>query len=76
MLNNKELAEILQQEMSPPAKVLKIGMILAGGVDLNIYTIGHRVKMHPAEIHLGFSELKIKKQIIQGQQKDTVTVRR
>ena len=76
MLNNKELADIMQQEMSPSAKLLKIGLILAGGVDLNVYTIGHKVGMHPSEIHIGLTELKMRKQIDKGQNKDTVTVRR
>ena len=57
MLNNKDLVDILKEEMSPSAKLLKVGMILAGGVNLNIYTVGYRLKMHPGEIHQALSEL-------------------
>lgn len=76
MLNNKELAEILKEEMSPSAKLLKVGMILAGGIDLNVYTVGYRMKMHPAEIHQGLSELKHRKAVQPGGNKETISVRR
>lgn len=76
MLNNKDLVDILKEEMSPAAKMLKVGMILAGGVNLNIYTVGYRLKMHPAEIHQALVELKHRKAIEQGMERDTVTVRR
>lgn len=76
VLSNKELAEILKEEMSPSAKLLKVGMILAGGIDLNIYTVGYRMKMHPAEIHQGLTELKHRKAVQPGENKETITVRR
>lgn len=76
MLNNKDLVDILKEEMSPSAKLLKVGMILAGGVNLNIYTVGYRLKMHPGEIHQALSELKHHKSIEPGQERDTINVRR
>ncbi|QDP58229.1 MAG: hypothetical protein Unbinned1446contig1004_16 [Prokaryotic dsDNA virus sp.] len=76
MLNNKDLVDILKEEMSPSAKLLKVGMILAGGVNLNIYTVGHRLKMHAGEIHQALSELRHHRSIEPGQQRDTVNIRR
>ena len=76
MLSNKELVDILKEEMSPAAKMLKVGMILAGGVNLNIYTVGYRLKMHPAEIHHALVELRHRNVLEAGGSRDTVTVRR
>jgi hypothetical protein len=66
MLNNKDLVDILKEEMSPSAKL----------VNLNIYTVGYRLKMHPGEIHQALSELKHHKSVEPGQERDTINVRR
>ena len=76
MLPVKELKGILTEEMSPEAKILKLGIILGGGIDINPYQVGHNLKMHPAEVHSGLTELKHRKEIIPGTNRDTVNIRR
>lgn len=76
MLPTKELKGILTEEMSPEAKILKLGIILGGGIDINPYQIGHHLKMHPAEVHSGLTELKHRKEIAPGTSRDTVNIRR
>jgi len=72
----KELKGILGEEMSPEAKILKLGIILSGGIDINPYQVGYAMKMHPAEVHAGFTELKHRKDVLRGTQRDTVHIRR
>lgn len=76
LLSTKELKNILSEEMSPSGKLLRIGIILSGGIEVNPYTVGYALKMHPAEVHHGFSELKHKKIISPGNHRDTVTITR
>ena len=74
MLNNSELKDILQEEMSPAGKILKIGLILSGGVNVNPYQIGANCRMHAAETHQAIVELRHRKGVERGVAKDTVNV--
>ena len=74
MLNNTELKNILQEEMSPAGKILKIGLILSGGVDINPYQIGANCRMHAAETHQAIVELRHRKDVEKGIAKDTINI--
>lgn len=76
MISNTELYDILVEEMSPAGKIMKLGIIISGGIDIDPYVIGHRCKMHPAEIHQGVVELKHKGIIEKGLGKNTVNIKR
>jgi len=76
VISNKELRDILLEEMSPAAKILKIGIIMSGGVDLDPYVIGYKCAMHAAEVHRAFSELKHHKAIEPGLSKNTINLKR
>ena len=71
-----ELKSILGEEMSPEAKILKLGIILGGGININPYRVGYQMKMHPAEVHAGFSELKHRRDVSPGADRDTVNIKR
>jgi len=76
LLPVSELRGVLGQEMSPSAKILKLGFILSGGINVNPYQVGYHLKMHPAEVHAGLTELKHRKEIVPGADRDTVDVKR
>lgn len=76
MINAKELKDILKMELSPEGKVLLLGMITDGGVDLNMHTIGDAYGMIPSETHLGHLDLKSKQLVAKGQSEGKYNVRR
>jgi hypothetical protein len=76
MINAKELKDILKMELSPEGKVLLLGMITEGGVDLNMHLVGDSYGMIASEIHLGHLDLKAKQLVANGQSKGKFNVRR
>lgn len=76
MINAKELKEILTMELAPESKVLLLGMISDGGVDLDANVVGNRYALIPAEIHVGSIELKSKRIVAQESSAGTLTVLR
>jgi len=76
MINAKELRDILTMELSPEGKVLLLGMITDGGVDLDPNVVGDKYALIPSEIHVGHIELKTKHMVAPGQTSSTLTVQR
>jgi hypothetical protein len=76
MINAKELKDILKMEISPEGKVLLLGMITDGGVDLNMHATGDAYGMIPSEVHLGHLDLKAKQLVANGQSEGKYNVQR
>ena len=76
MISAKELKDILRIELSPEGKVLLLGMITDGGVDLSLEEVGNKYGLIPSEVQVAYCDLKSKHIIAIGPTPATFNVQR
>lgn len=76
MINNRQIKKLLKIELCPESKVLLLGMIMDGGVDISTSAAGHRCALTGPEVRVAQTELYKRKIIAKGSVKDTFTVQR